>query len=80
MAAEVVVVFENKNARVRARSLAIEMRGREAADAAAYDDEVIDFASVLRRAGRSQKVPSRNECATSNEPGWLPRSPVSAGG
>jgi hypothetical protein len=28
----------------------------------------------------SQKVPSRRLCAVSNQPGWLPRRPVRAGG
>jgi len=40
VSAKVVVVVEDKNARVRASNLAIEVRGREAADAATYDDEV----------------------------------------
>ena len=52
VSAEVVVVFEDEDARVRAGVLAIEMRGGEAADAAADDDEVVGFAGVLRRAGR----------------------------
>ena len=45
------MIVEDKNARVRACNLAIEVRGREAADAAAHDDEVVGFARVLRRAG-----------------------------
>jgi hypothetical protein len=39
VAAEVVVIFENQNAAVGRAARAKEMRGREAADAAADDDE-----------------------------------------
>ena len=50
MSAKVVVIVEDEDARVRARSLAIEMRGGESADAASHDDEVVCLAGILRRA------------------------------
>jgi hypothetical protein len=46
VAAKVVVVVEDQDARVRAGALAIEVCGGEAADASSYDDEVVSFASV----------------------------------
>ncbi len=62
VAAEVVVVIEDQDAGARARRLAIEMRGREAADAAAYDDEVVSFTGIL---GRRQLSPRKCRRATS---------------
>ena len=51
VAAEVVVVVEDQHARLRAGARAVEIRGGEAADAAADDDEVVGLAGV-DRAGR----------------------------
>src|ERR1700687_1993065 len=48
VSAEVVVVVEDEDASLGAGRLAIEMRGRETADAAADNDQVIDFARVFR--------------------------------
>lgn len=43
MAAEIVVIVKNENARPLAGGLAIEMRRGEAADAASDDNEVVVF-------------------------------------
>ena len=50
MATNVIVVIENEDARIRLPR-AIEMRGREPADATADDDEIIVFAGRRNRAG-----------------------------
>ena len=52
MAAEVIVVFKDKNAGFFAGRLAIEMRSRKATDAASHNDQVVSFAGVFRLAGR----------------------------
>src|SRR5205823_12294769 len=55
MAAEVVVVLDNQNARIRIL-LAIEMRGRETADPAADDDEIKVLSSLNGRRGCLPKI------------------------
>ena len=55
MAAEVVVVLDNQNARIRIL-LTIEMRGRETADPAADDDEIKFLSSLNRRRGCLPKI------------------------
>src|ERR1700686_3763723 len=50
VSAKVVVVVEDEDTSLAAGRLAVKMRGRETADAAADDDQVIDFAGVFRLA------------------------------
>ena len=56
VSAEIVVVIENEDASLRARRLAIEVRRREAADAAADNDQIVGFAGVF---GLARRVPER---------------------
>ena len=61
MAADIVVIVENENAGIRPPR-AVKMRGREPADAAADDDQIIVFAGrgdrarVLPKIGVAQRV------------------------
>src|SRR5689334_21808650 len=48
MATEIIVIVENENARGRSSLLAVEISGRQAADAPTHDDEVIILAGVDR--------------------------------
>ena len=57
VAAEIVVVFENEDARLAARGFAVEVRCRQSADAAANDDQIVGFAGIF---GLARRVP---ECA-----------------
>src|SRR5262249_30723197 len=52
VSAEVVVIVENQNARIAAYLLTIKVRGRESADTAANDDEVVRFLGFFRRTER----------------------------
>ena len=64
-----------------ARRLAVEMRRRQAADAAADNDQIVSFARIFGLAGGiPESAVAQTACAASNDPGWLPRMPVSAGG
>ena len=51
VAAKVVVVIKNENARALTHGLAIEVGSSESADASAHDDEVIEFAGIFGLAG-----------------------------
>ena len=64
MAAEVVVVLENQDARLGPRGLAPEPGGGEAADPAADDHEVVALAGVHGGRRVSQNEPSLRSCAT----------------
>jgi hypothetical protein len=81
VAAEVVVVVEDQDPRAGPRG-AVEMRRRQAADAAADDHQVV----APRRCppvGAGASTRSRRRAgawAFSNEPGWLPRMPFRIGG
>src|ERR1700733_9854521 len=55
VAAEVVVVLEDQNPRVRTGMAAVEVSCGEAADPAADDHEIVGFASALRLGGRVPK-------------------------
>ena len=74
MAAEIVVIVQNQDAGVRF-CLAVEMRGRQAADAATNDDKVVLFADTVDRPLRATRA-----CIAAQDPSWLPRNPVRAGG
>ena len=80
MSAKVVMIVEDKYARFWPGCFAEKMRRGEAADATANNDQVVFFVGVDRDPACSQKVPSRRLWAASNDPGWLPRNPVKAGG
>ena len=54
VSAEVVVIIENEDARFVAGRLAVEMRGRQSADAAADDDQVVGFAGIF---GLARRIP-----------------------
>ena len=75
MAAEIVVIVEHQDACVRPFR-AVEVRGGEAADAAAHDDEVDSSSGALL----GQLAPATRACIVSHAPSWLPRNPVLAGG
>ena len=80
VAAEIVVVVEDQDARAGPRG-AVEVRRRQAADAAADDDQVVGLAGVLgRRWPRSRSRRRASLWAFSKLPGWEPRMPVSTGG
>ena len=78
MATEIVVVVEQQDPFVLAGLLLIEVGRCEAADAGSDDDQVVLFVEV-GVAGGAFPIPGQGG-ATSYEPSWLPRSPVSAGG
>ena len=73
MAAEVVMIVENEDARAGRGLRPEKMRRRQAADTGADDDQVILFARIPTS---SQTLPSRMACATSKEPALEPRIPV----
>ncbi len=54
MSAKIIVILKDENPRTVSHRLAVEMRGREAADAASNDDEVIGLASIL---GLTSSIP-----------------------
>ena len=78
VAAEVVVVVEDQDPRLRAVQLAMEVRGCEPADATADHDQVVSFVEQFRvvemaaLAGEGVRYLERPWCA--------PRRPVSVGG
>ena len=57
MAAEVVVIVENENAGLWASLFAVEVSGRQAADAAAHDNQIVRLACVCWISGGFPKSP-----------------------
>src|SRR5260370_8952545 len=52
VSSKVVVVFEDEDACFSATCLAVKMRGGKAADSAADDNQIVDFAGLFRLARR----------------------------
>jgi hypothetical protein len=59
VAAEIVVVFENKDARLVSRGFLVEVRCRQSADAATNDDQIVSLSGIL---GRERRRMSQDDC------------------
>ena len=56
VAAEIIVVFENKDACIVSRGFLVEVRCRQSADAATNDDQIVSLSGIF---GLARRVPER---------------------
>ena len=80
VAAEVVVVVEDEDARPRPRLLAEEVRRGRGRSARRPPPRDRSARRCRRGAPRRSAGRTGSACATSHDPSWLPRMPVRAGG